>query len=44
MKKKILSLLLTLAFIIPINANAASLGISASSTSVNPGNSVRITV
>ena len=44
MKKKILSLLLTLAFIIPINVNAASLGISASSTYVNPGGSVKITV
>ena len=44
MKKKILSLLLMAAFIIPINVHAASLGISASSTSVTTGSSVRITV
>ena len=44
MKKKILSLLLALLFIIPINVHAASLGISASSTTVTTGSSVRVTV
>lgn len=44
MKKKLLSLVLALVFIIPINVNAASLGISASSTTVTTGSSVKITV
>ena len=44
MKKKIFSLLLAVVFIIPIKANAASLNISASSTTVTTGSSVKITV
>ena len=44
MKKKILSILLAVLFIIPIKANAASLEIYASTTQLTPGGSVRITV
>ena len=44
MKKKIFSLLLALAFFIPMNVHAGSLGISASSTTVTTGGSVKITV
>ncbi len=44
MKKRILSILLALLFIIPIKVNAASLEMYASSTTITTGSSVKITV